>query len=1344
MLLYSRDKNSLNMGKAVRLELNKLYVATELKDATRALHKDAARTDSCGIDILAADLDHTTLKLLEVLNKRAKSEETRRLPSIPVVILVPEHTDEDIKNHLLSMGGYDVLLTNPVTPHEFFSAVVDLLHRRAAVETAYDTLRKKHKNIKYPHLNIFEDERAPQHRRLQESDDDDEEEDDDEDDSINPEDSLGRTSGVYDVDPIDCSTGAELHPESIVELRALHMKNLRKRNYTTSRYQHSWASKHNDIKERQTLDKMIIKSILKDSESGHHARDSDSEEDIGGSRSKQANLATEEDNDSFDRPTRRVAQLKNFYRSDSCNIMDESTRPKLKINNVIGEGSVASDGTEATMFGSDILPFVEKPRPDMTKPTSVGGLNKRAAMACWKVLHTQHKFGPGHVDHQHDKPWNTNKAKVKEDSVIDETGTLELDAVKKVLTDSTATRKDENLDVKNVPTTVRWTAPQRYFATGRNRRRFLHELKHTKRKLSALAEANNSSPGSRNGSNAVSPRSIRPHTTEEKSRCVKSEEEMIAGKLSVIRDWRGIAEDFSHDDEGKRTGGSMRLVAALRSAGGLQFGNIIVGAKARLKARRLIRDMASTAKPDPGTAKLILVSLENRRIGSGEREHLVIGIKHQQAGDLNLAFKAFNKAILVCKQSHIPTMCRGIVQYERGKFFSAIKDFTAALKAMELSPDSIRRHLNDIVIARFNRAMSYFRLGDDEKGLKDLQFAVECTPNNTYVREMLVLAYRRNSQYIDAIAHCHILKEMEHNNQIKEAQGHSSKNTAVQHATHTGRPTIVPGARRLTSNQSTPNISRRMTGVAASLSAGGAGEDCSVNDKSNLKSISDGFNEVKALRVDIKEHQFPGLKDLKNQYISKKKKEEAAQTTLYLENFKHANGFKRHLFDTLFVRLSPLQEALITLPTLRSQEQIKCIAEELSVFPVLGGIPSSEMLELAACVEYRTVTSKSTIFYQDDPIDAMVLVLSGQLQLRLESGQQTKVLSVVGLHESYGEMPLLFRHKHSPFVERLLRMCSEEGNMKNEVREFSIDGTLMHKSDDSSSDKFNTTLPRSLQPGSFMSCKVSEPSELMVIHYSAFDKYLSSHFEREFMKKLDLLIANGSFGDGTFTPQEMVRLARMSTLRHYSQGDVILKQGAEPECVYFILKGICKVTKRPDPTQYLVRRLADIEDAALTHDQKYAFHHRLRHTIQPCSEEARKSHPDMKYMTACEEEREAMDVEIAKLKVQVAREKAAEERRREEEEEMRKLGRPVPNKFVDIATLHWPQLFGEAALLLPDSGTSLGTVTADAVCEILCVHKMHLQTFHIDDRLLYRVRQRAVLYPPDEKLILMLGSNTDW
>ena len=121
-----------------------------------------------------------------------------------------------------------------------------------------------------------------------------------------------------------------------------------------------------------------------------------------------------------------------------------------------------------------------------------------------------------------------------------------------------------------------------------------------------------------------------------------------------------------------------------------------------------------------------------------------------------------------------------------------------------------------------------------------------------------------------------------------------------------------------------------------------------------------------------------------------------------------------------------------------------------------------------------------------------------------------------------------------------------------------------------------------------------------------------------------------------------------------------------------------------------------------------------------------------------------IELEIARLESLAGKTVQMEQKRREEEAEMIKLGRPVPNSKVDIATLKWSQIFGEACLLAPESGTSLGTVLADTVSEVVLIHKSYLQTFKIDEKHLDRVRIRAVQYPSDEKLVEMLHVGNEW
>lgn len=231
------------------------------------------------------DVDHTTQRLLELLNRRKSSDETRRLPCIPVIILMPVNVDEDIKTNVLNTGGYDVLLQQPVNPKQLFASVLHLLYRRTLVEGAYSGLRKQHISTKYPHLQIFASEKTAQ-KTTPGDGEDDEEEDDDEDEEEDEEDEEeddaiaitdNRRSTTFDVEVDDNMSTTELHPAAINELRATYSKTVKRRNFTMKS---SMLAGARDPKANQHLDKHIVKSILK----GTAAKDDSDSDDEQGTR----------------------------------------------------------------------------------------------------------------------------------------------------------------------------------------------------------------------------------------------------------------------------------------------------------------------------------------------------------------------------------------------------------------------------------------------------------------------------------------------------------------------------------------------------------------------------------------------------------------------------------------------------------------------------------------------------------------------------------------------------------------------------------------------------------------------------------------------------------------------------------------------------------------------------------------------------------------------------------------------------------------------------------------------------------------------------------------------------
>ena len=77
------------------------------------------------------------------------------------------------------------------------------------------------------------------------------------------------------------------------------------------------------------------------------------------------------------------------------------------------------------------MPFVERPRPDMSRPRTVAGLYQRNAKACWRVLKTKSKLNIK-VEHKHDRPWSTPFMKSASKPITDDQGTMTLEAFLKI------------------------------------------------------------------------------------------------------------------------------------------------------------------------------------------------------------------------------------------------------------------------------------------------------------------------------------------------------------------------------------------------------------------------------------------------------------------------------------------------------------------------------------------------------------------------------------------------------------------------------------------------------------------------------------------------------------------------------------------------------------------------------------------------------------------------------------------------------------------------------------------------------------------------------------------------
>lgn len=135
------------------------------------------------------------------------------------------------------------------------------------------------------------------------------------------------------------------------------------------------------------------------------------------------------------------------------------------------------------------------------------------------------------------------------------------------------------------------------------------------------------------------------------------------------------------------------------------------------------------------------------------------------------------------------------------------------------------------------------------------------------------------------------------------------------------------------------------------------------------------------------------------------------------------------------------------------------------------------------------------------------------------------------------------------------------------------------------------SIHRALHPGMFMNYAMQSPCEIMMISEKDFQRILYDYVVEEFLRRLKGILASGIFSG--WKPEDIIRLARMGQIINVKNGETIVKQGRKPSYLYIILKGMCKVMKKPNRTEMLLQNLSIANEKAEQHDLKYVFHHRV-------------------------------------------------------------------------------------------------------------------------------------------------------
>eukprot|EP00981_Chlorochromonas_danica_P001406 scaffold296_cov164-Ochromonas_danica.AAC.23 len=138
-----------------------------------------------------------------------------------------------------------------------------------------------------------------------------------------------------------------------------------------------------------------------------------------------------------------------------------------------------------------------------------------------------------------------------------------------------------------------------------------------------------------------------------------------------------------------------------------------------------------------------------------------------------------------------------------------------------------------------------------------------------------------------------------------------------------------------------------------------------------------------------------------------------------------------------------------------------------------------------------------------------------------------------------------------------------------------------------------TTISRAIRPGMFATYCLASPCELLMFSKRDYYCHLYAPALEEFRSRLEAIKACGIFS--RWRPEEMIRLARMGRILHVKRGTIIIEQGEKPKHLFIIMKGMCKVNKKPNRTEMLLQKLEIAREKAHQHDLKYLFHHKPLH-----------------------------------------------------------------------------------------------------------------------------------------------------
>jgi CRP-like cAMP-binding protein/tetratricopeptide (TPR) repeat protein len=158
VLMYSRFEPSEVLARKLRAEMKKTWITHEISETQWLIEKHNSDPDTAGIGLVIADFDKTTPILMEFIKARESAPETKHLPTILIIMLMPPGAPTKEADRLRNSGmvaNMEVLHTASTSSRGIFANVLDLVRKHHDLEGTYKELHRAQHNSKYPFLPIF-------------------------------------------------------------------------------------------------------------------------------------------------------------------------------------------------------------------------------------------------------------------------------------------------------------------------------------------------------------------------------------------------------------------------------------------------------------------------------------------------------------------------------------------------------------------------------------------------------------------------------------------------------------------------------------------------------------------------------------------------------------------------------------------------------------------------------------------------------------------------------------------------------------------------------------------------------------------------------------------------------------------------------------------------------------------------------------------------------------------------------------------------------------------------------------------------------------------------------------